>query len=778
MEPESTDDAPPDELLRECAREPIRVPGAIQPHGALLAFGGDGRVTRASRNLDRYAGVAAEAVLGRPLSEVIELPESFRTGVDLPRRGAALVSAAAARTGEPLRAAVHRAGEEFVVEFERAEPEDGATAEVDDCELVTRLLERTRGLDEVVDLCGAIVDEVRTRTGFDHVMAYRFDEQFNGEVIAESCGGALGPYLGLHYPASDIPEQARALYLETRVRLLADVGYEPVGLAESLVPSGETGPGGSPPPPLDMTGCRLRSMSPIHRVYLRNMGVAASLVISVVVDGRLWGLIACHHASPRRVRLDAAHSLSLVSEMLSVRVQVLEEVRMRESLAARFAARNAILDRLHTADDIVGELSQVSDDLAAMLGADGLVLWFGDDVSKFGRTPNDRDVAAIVGAVGRRDADEPFITDSLRRDLPDARLTGDGIAGLAALQFRPRDFVLFFREEQSRAVRWGGDPSKAVTRDDAGRLMPRASFAEWVERVGGACRPWSEVDRRTARDFRNAMAVFILRRSRELKELNRRLRQKTDEIEQFVYSVSHDLKSPLVTCQGFLGVMREDVQAGRYGDLPDSLGRIERAAGTMGAFVSDLLAFSRIGRAGDEAAAEVDLNEVLEEVIGQLGPQIRERGAAVGVEGRLPTYLCRRRDVVRVFDNLLVNALKYGCDRPGPNGGDGGAAEGGGPPRIEVSCRSQPVEHVISVRDWGGGIPLEYHAKAMRLFQRIHTKKSGTGVGLASVAKIMELMGGRVWLDNPEGGGLAVRLALPRDVIPDRPDRRDPSTPV
>ena len=519
---------------------------------------------------------------------MIGLPESFDLEEDLPRKGAALVSAGATRTGEPLRAAVHRAGDEFVVEFEPAESDD-ATAEVDDCALVTRLLERTRGIDEAVDLCRAIVEEVRDRTGFDHVMAYRFDEQYNGEVIAESCGGSLGPYLGLHYPASDIPEQARALYLETRVRLLADVGYEPVGLAETPVPAEEDGPSekdgpaeedagpdGTARPPLDMTGCRLRSMSPIHRVYLRNMGVAASLVISVVADGRLWGLIACHHASPRRVRLDAAHSLSLVSEMLSVRVQVLEEVRMRESLAARFAARNAILDRLHSAEDIVGELSQVADDLAAMLGADGLVLWFGDDVSKFGRTPDDRDVAAIVGAVGRRDADEPFITDSLSRDLTDARLTGDGIAGLAALQFRPRDFILFFREEQSRSVRWGGDPAKAVTRDDAGRLMPRASFAEWVERVGGGCRPWSAVDRRTARDFRNAMAVFILRRSRELKELNRRLRQKTDEIEQFVYSVSHDLKSPLVTCQGFLGVIREDL-AGRPARGSARLARPDRA---------------------------------------------------------------------------------------------------------------------------------------------------------------------------------------------------------
>ncbi|QDT16704.1 ATP-binding protein [Alienimonas californiensis] len=735
-------------MMRECASEPIRTPGSIQPHGALLAVDDALRITRASRNLAEFTGVAAEAAVGQPLDAVLRLPEGYRFDPTQPRRGATVI-VARPRGGDdrPLRTALHRAGEETILEFApagepRSESADGGRWD-ESYGLAGHLMERTRGVTEVETLCEIATEVVRAQIGFDHVMAYRFDEEFNGEVVAESRGGALGPYLGLRYPASDIPEQARALYLTTQVRAMADVSYEPVDLLADRLPDG------TDRPPLDMSGCRLRSMSPIHRAYLRNMRVSASLVLSIVCDDRLWGLIACHHATPRALSLDAVQSMALVSEMISIRVQMLEEARLRRRLTARFASRNAILDRLHSADDLVAELAQSAERLTEMMRADGLAVRFGDDVWTSGLAPEREEVDRLMDRFGDRSRDGLYFTESLRHDLPDVAIADAGIAGAAAMQFRERDFIVFFREEQARSIRWGGDPHKAVSRDAAGRLRPRASFAEWVEQVEGLSRPWTEVDRRTADDFQKALAVFVLRRTRELKELNRRLRQKTDEIEQFVYSASHDLKSPLVTAQGFLGVLREDIAAGRYDELTDSIGRIERATETMGSFIRDLLAFSQIGRAGGEEPSLVDWNEVAAEVIEGLAPQIAAREATVEVVDRLPTLLCRPQDVFRVFDNLLRNSLKYACE--------------GEVRRIEIGCRSQPVEHVVTVRDWGGGIPPEYHAKAMQLFQRVHTQKEGTGIGLASVAKIVELIGGRVWLESPPDGGLAVRMALPRD---------------
>ncbi|MFH5803065.1 ATP-binding protein [Alienimonas sp. DA493] len=739
-------------LMAECASEPIRTPGSIQPHGALLAVDHDLRITRASRNLAEFAGVAAEEAVGKPLDAALRLPEGFRFDPTQPRRGATMVKARpAAGEDRVLRAALHRAGGETIVEFApagepRPDTEDGHRWD-ESFGLAGRLMERTRGVTAVEELCAIVTDVVRSQTGFDHVMAYRFDEEFNGEVVAESRGGTLGPYLGLRYPASDIPEQARALYLTTHVRAMADVGYEPAELIADRLPDG------SERPPLDMSACRLRSMSPIHRTYLRNMGVSASLVLSIVCDDRLWGLIACHHAEPRTVSLDAVHSMALVSEMISIRVQMLEERQLRRLLAARFANRNEILDRLHSADDLIEELAGSAESLMEMMRADGLAVRFGDDVWTAGLAPQREEVDRLVDRLGDRSRDGLYFTESLRQDLPDVSIADAGVAGAAALQFRERDFIVFFREAQARSIRWGGNPHKAVSRDAAGRLRPRASFAEWVERVEGLSRPWTEVDRKTADDFQKALAVFVLRRTREMKELNRRLRQKTDEIEQFVYSASHDLKSPLVTAQGFLGVLQEDLAAGRYDELRDSIGRIERATETMGSFIRDLLAFSQIGRTGESEPSLVDWNDVAAEVIDGLAPLIAERGATVEVVDRLPTLLCRPQDVSRVFDNLLRNALKYGCD--------------GEIRRIEIGCRSQPIEHVVTVRDWGVGIPEEYHAKAMQLFQRVHMQKEGTGIGLASVAKIVELIGGRVWLENPPDGGLAVRLALPHDLPAD-----------
>ncbi|NNJ24297.1 ATP-binding protein [Alienimonas chondri] len=734
-----------EELLDECAQEPIRTPGAIQPHGALIAVDRGMRITRASRNLEAFAGVAADAAVGRPIDEVLRFPDSFQ--FDRPRLegGATLVTVHAPQNVDrPLRASVHQAGDETVVEFEPASEErddsgEGASRR-ETYDLITGLLGQTRGDRTIEQLCEMTVEAIRRRLGFDHVMIYRFDAKYSGEVVAESRNESLDSYLGLRFPASDIPEQARALYLETPVRALADVRYEPVELLGDDANRD----------PLDMSACRLRSMSPIHRVYLQNMGVAASVVLSIVCEGRLWGLVACHHATPRAISLDTVHAMALVSETISIRVQMAEERRMRQALNGRFVTQNRVLDRLHSAEDLVAELAEVADDLIALLEADGLAVRFGEDVWTFGKAPERGHAAKLMDEIGRLGGDGLFFSESLLRDLPNAAAVAEGVAGVASLQFRERDFILFFREEQARSVRWGGNPEKAVSRDASGRLLPRASFAEWVEQVGGRCRAWTDVDRETADDFRKALAVFVLRRTRELKVLNRRLRQKTDEIEQFVYSVSHDLKSPLVTCQGFLGVLREDLAAGRTEDLEDSIGRIERAATTMGTFVNDLLAFSQIGRAGEGEGAPVDLNEVVHDVLGQLAPRIQAQDVTVDVDDRLPTLVCRRHDALRVFDNLLSNALKYGCD--GENR------------RIEVSCRSQAVEHIVSVRDWGEGIPEEYHAKAMQLFQRVHTQKDGTGVGLASVSKIVEQLGGRVWLENASDGGLIVHLAFPREL--------------
>ena len=723
--------------LQECEDEPIRVPGAIQPHGVLLTHGRDGRILRASQNAEDLLGEGAAALLGREVGEVL------RTGGgrDAPAAGVAELFSAEAPSGRTLRGRRHQAGGETVLEL-TAEPAARPTGLGD---IAAPLLKAMQAWNTVSDFEAGLAGEVRRVSGFDRVMIYRFAEDHSGTVVGESHAEGLGPFLGLRYPAADIPAQARQLYLECRVRTLADVDYEPAAVA-SVPHRGD----------LDMSGCALRSMSPIHRVYLKNMGVTATLTVSLVVGGRLWGLVSCHHYTPRPVDFEFLEACEGLSELASVKLTGLLAEETRDALAGRFEYHNSILQTMHEASDVSDRLSERTPELMRMMDADGVALVFGDTVHSDGDAPPEATSRLLAKVLSGRDRDEVFVTDRIARDLSAGgraqELDLEGSAGLTAMQFWPDDYILFYRNEQARGVRWGGNPAKGFRRDERGRLLPRSSFAEWVESVTGTSRPWTEVDRRTAETFRSALAVFIIRRSHELRELNRKLRAKTLEIQQFVYSISHDLKSPLVTCRGFLGLLREDLENGELADAADSIERAERATETMNAFIEDLLQFSRIGRASDTPAAPVDLDALADDVLEELAAPIAERGVTVLREGPLPTYTCRRTDMRRVFANLLQNCLKYACD--------------GGEPRILIRGVTNLVEHVITVRDWGPGIEEQYHAKAMQLFQRVHAKKSGSGVGLASVAKTVEMLGGRVWLSNPEGGGLAVNIGLPNERLP------------
>ena len=740
-----------DEAFAECAEELIRIPGEIQSHGAMVCLNAAGRAIRASENCEAILGLPAHELVGR------DLDEFFPAGDQPADRSVRRVRLAHCDPPREVEVAGHvvagpdGAGER-VLEFQPVDEAVGA--DLDAAGVVGRFVAAISGADDLDTLLPAAADAIRDANGFARVMIYRFDEDYNGAVVAESRREDLEPYLGLHYPASDIPPQARQLYLENRVRLLVDVDYEASPLL-SQKPDSDPKPDASgcgSMPPLDMGHCLLRSMSPIHRRYLVNMGVRSSLSLSIVRDGRLWGLVACHHDEPRPLAWSSLGSLEVIAEVLSAKVALAEDAAAARRQKARFEIHRRVLDTCQSEADLASGLTKNIGLLADLVEADGVALWFGDEVTRYGAAPNRDAMTEILHRLRERvdiDLDQVFATDSLTQTLgedvaaadPDSRA-----AGLMVMQFWPSDYILLFRSEQSYNVRWAGEPKKAPSRSGDGRLQPRSSFDEWVETVGGRALPWSATDTDAAAAFRSSLAVHIIRRAQELEDLNRQLRVKTEEVERFVYSVSHDLKAPLVTCQGFLGFLRDDLKSGQLEAATDSITRVERAVATMNSFIDDLLDFSRLGRDESETIAPVSLDDVLTQVLDQDSAQIAASGLQIRRLCTLPDVLGRRSDLIRVFENLITNAIKYAADDD---------------PRIEIDCRGEPGWHRISFRDYGVGIPEQYHAKAMRLFQRVHTKKSGSGVGLATVAKVLESVGGSATLNSPEGGGLEVVLSFP-----------------
>jgi diguanylate cyclase (GGDEF)-like protein len=503
----------------DCDREPIHLSGAIQPHGFLLGIDpATWRIRVASANLADHGCPEPGRALDGPLADVVgeavaahvrELAAGELTDAD---------PITVARTAGPRQdLSVHRSDGLLVCEFERnsAVSDD---ALVGFYQAANRAMGRLHEQRDVVGLCRTAAQEIRLLTGYDRVMIYQFDEDAHGHVLAEVCRPDQQPFLGLHYPAGDIPRQARLLYLRNWLRVIADVGYRPVPLL--------SGPGGPVVEGLDLSLSCLRSVSPVHLQYLRNMGVGATMTISLIVDGRLWGMVACHHDSPRYVSAHVRAACTTIGQLLSVQVRAAQELA-RHAYAASLSQHTAnVVSALAAGETVTAGALGASAALVDMVGAHGVVLDVGGVRVSAGTVPERAVVDLLLAALTRRagerrdplavDDTATLITAELGADaLPEAGLEPGELALTAAgvlylpLGHHPGDALLWTRAEQARTVRWAGSPDHAA----AGPLTPRGSFEEWRQEVRGRSARWRSVETAAARELALAYPELMLHRS-------------------------------------------------------------------------------------------------------------------------------------------------------------------------------------------------------------------------------------------------------------------------
>ena len=510
--------------LDNCDREPIRIPGSIQPHGALLAFDpGTGTVLHASENLGRWLSVGSLPARGRALVDLIGEPANASvllalaqvaaTGaggvirhqvVELPARPAAGQSAA-------LSAAVHVHRGVCIVEVEPATPTE---AHADWMQPFGDTIDALRSAGDLDDLLERAAQRIKHLTGFDRVMVYRFDPDWHGHVVADAHEPGMESYYDLHYPASDIPAQARELYLSNLVRYIADVSYTPVPVLPWLDVQRQQ--------PLDMSHATLRSVSPIHVQYLRNMGVGATLTISLLVDGRLWGLVACHHRRPHEVPMRlrrACHALSVTAGYM---VGWHEQRARASAIAARAQAQTRIVVAFNQVQaDLSDVIEQCGASLTRIAGARTGAFWRNDAVWPFGQWPGGDEGKAVVTFAREsleRSAVDLFHTDRSTLTGPVESPTG-GASGVMAIRLEPfaNSGIVWIRPEMHREVTWGGDPDKPVqvTLDAEGRpvLSPRSSFARWLSVVKGRSAPWTDLDTDAAQSLLALTPVLTVRDS-------------------------------------------------------------------------------------------------------------------------------------------------------------------------------------------------------------------------------------------------------------------------
>ncbi|ATB36789.1 Phytochrome, two-component sensor histidine kinase [Cystobacter fuscus] len=742
--------------LTNCDKEPIHIPGAIQPHGVLLVLREPSLIIcQSSENTEALLGCRVQELLGRSLDSLLPASEIASTRASL--------LSDRLQDNNPLKLTLHGGERErlfngiahrhqgrLFLELEPvAEPESLPFSSF--YQQARGSMSRLRDAKDLRALCEEGVREVRRLTGFDRVIIYRFDPDWNGQVLAEDRRETADPYLGLHFPASDIPRQARELYVLNLLRIIAAVDYVPARIV-SLPEEATQGP-------LDMSFCVLRSVSPIHLEYLRNMGAGSSMSISLLQEGRLWGLISCTHMSGSKyVPYEVRTACEFVGQFMSSFISSKEGYEHYDQRIRTKSIQGRLLERMTRVVDFAAELCQSPPELLELTGASGAAVYFNGRMTIIGKAPEDEQLQGLIRWLSSRPASQDvFATSCLLRHYPESEGFKDVAAGLiAASMSRGRhNYVLWFRPEVVQTVEWGGNPHKPVDmQDDQLRLHPRKSFALWKETVRGKSLPWKDYELEAARELRRNIIDVVLERSEELLKLNTELKRSNVELDSFAYAASHDLKEPLRGIHNYASlVLREDSEALRPSNRT-RMDTVVRLTQRMESLINSLLHYSQVGRM-ELSLRETDLNDVLSSVLEVLKPRIEEARAEVRVPEPLLPARCDRVRMMEVFTNLITNALKYNDKEK---------------KWVEIGARRDPeLGPVYYVRDNGIGIKPEYHEAIFRIFKRLHGRDKyggGTGTGLTIVKRLIERHNGRIWVESTHGEGTAFFFTLDSEKAP------------
>ena len=722
--------------LNDCDREPIHIPGTIQPFGVLFGLDEEMKVTHVSENVSDLLSLRVDEVLGRPLSETVDpaAAEEVRSVLREQRwHDANPLSIGAG--GRRFDGIVHHHEGAAILELE-PNPEDSEERSIH--HPFRAALLRVQRASTVRELGAIITQEMRRTTGFERVMFYRFHEDGSGSVDAEARDAAHEPYLGLHYPASDIPAQARRLYLKSWLRLVFDAHQKPARIVSVPRPGTEA--------PLDLSFAVLRSVSPIHIEYMKNMGVRASMSVSLIVRDRLWGLISClNHTGPRRLSHRMRSACEFMGRLASLQIAAFED---RELVALR-ASRRVTEDALHrtmkeATGSVLAALAGQPRALMDLVDAGGVAVLEDAELITCGDAPPADVIREIARWLEDRGDPRPFSSASLGIDFPPALAASEVASGLLTFAL-PGARLMWFRPELIQTVSWGGDPTKPVDAEAGKRLRPRHSFAVWKKDVRARSRPWTQSDLEAADELqRRAAEVDIARR---LSSEQRAVRAR----DELLAVVSHDLGNPLsvilLEAAHLLGHLPETGDPSARG-LRESVELIRRATTRMKALIEDLLDLQTIGAESFPLDVQpVESRELLVDAVTDAQPLADAKHISLLVDLTEPPKIdADPHRISQVLSNLLGNAIKFT-----PQGGT-----------VTLSARPRDGVLSVTVADTGRGIAPEDLA---HIFDRYWRPKGsegmGTGLGLYIARGIVEAHGGRVWAESsPQGATLVFTLPL------------------
>ncbi|OUL27838.1 cyanobacterial phytochrome A [Nostoc sp. RF31YmG] len=727
---------------------PIHISSRVQSHGVLLVLEEpELKIIQVSNNTWNVFGILPENVLQKKLEDLLDPFQIERIKAGILEGNLDYIN--------PTKVWVRKKGDDYVVfdaifhrnpegililELEPAISQESipflsfyhlARASINQLEKTTNLR----------DFCQIIVQEVRKVTGFDRVMLYKFDEDGHGSVIAEEKLDSMEPYLGLHYPESDIPKPARKLFASNFIRLIPDSYSEPVQIIPVNNPTSQR--------PIDLTNSILRTAAACHLEYLHNMGVGASLTISLIKDGKLWGLIACHHQTPKYVSYELRKACEFLGRVIFTEISAREETEDYDYRMNLAYIQSVLMEYMSQEENFIDGLVKHQPNLLDLTSAQGAAVCFGDNCTVIGETPKEEDLNFLVQWLKNNVDEEVFYTDSLPRIYPDAERFKNVASGLLAIPISKRNYVLWFRPEVIQTVNWGGNPNEAFEVNQSQgnlRLVPRKSFELWKETVRLTSLPWQFVEIKAALELRKAIINIVLRQADELAQLAQDLERSNAELKKFAYVASHDLQEPLNQVANYVQLLEMRYEEELDEDAKEFINFAVEGVSLMQTLIDDVLAYSKV----DMQAIAFRLTEVetpLNRSLSNLRGRIHETEAVI-THDPLPTVMADSTQLMQLFQNLIANAIKFRSDKP---------------PQIHIGAERLEDEWLFSVRDNGIGLDPRFSERIFVIFQRLHTREEypGTGMGLAICKKIIECHRGRIWVESQLDEGATFYFTIP-----------------
>ncbi|WP_378186570.1 ATP-binding protein [Aquimarina sp. W85] len=696
--------------LNNCDKEPIHILGKVQNHGVLLSCDPITlEILQYSENINEILGLQKQAV--QNLSQLFEpstiqfIQDNYTLEQSFPLDG---------HIGETAYIAIiHKNDDRLIVELE---PVGVQIPQIFYQQQMTSIITELGRTETDLQMCDKAADLIRDFLGYDRVMIYKFDPQWNGEVVSEAKEEHLESWLGLHYPASDIPQQARKLFLKQGVRIIADVASTPVDVLPQLDPRLKQ--------PLDLSRSELRAVSPIHIEYLTNMKVGATLTAAIVFNDTLWGLIACHHYSPKFINYQQRLSCKFLTEVFSSQLGMKSSNIELLKINSANVVRNKLVAQMSLKWDIVSGLCDHKVTMLDIAEATGGAIIIDGDIKLIGKTPSKEFVQHLSAWMAEQTKEDIFYTEHLCEVYPLAKTYQEVVSGVLQISISKIDknYIIWFKPEKPKTVNWGGNPNKSVLIDSEARLSPRKSFEKWSEELSGSSSPWTDNEIAAIKALKSNISEIIVQKYEEVQLLNKNLEQAYKELQAFSYSVSHDLRAPLRGIDGFAQIIKEDYfeQLDEYGK--NAIRTIINSTSKMNELIDDILSFSGLSQ------KQVNFNtfsmkNVVRDVLNFIQPAITYPHAIIKLQDDIPDAYGDTAMTFQILSNLIGNALKYTTDKKTP----------------EISIGYDTKKSAYFVKDNGIGFDEKHKERIFGVFHRLVGKEfEGSGIGLAIVKRAIE----------------------------------------